>query len=194
MNGIIRGTVFSEELSLSDTELSARLGGKASFNDEKIKAVCSDIFGVLDIKFVATRLSLTRSENGVSFDTFSIGSSALSRYFEGSTETYLFVVTLGVGADRLIMKKRALSVSEGFIYDAVCSAVAEAACDAAEKKICAGERTKKRFSPGYADCPLEAQKDIFGLISPDKYIGVKLLDSLLMSPMKSVSAFAAILP
>ena len=92
------------------------------------------------------------------------------------------------------MKKRALSVSEGFIYDAVCSAIAEAACDAAEKKICAGERTKNRFSPGYADCPLEAQKDIFGLISPDKYIGVKLLDSLLMSPMKSVSAFAAILP
>ena len=79
MNGIIRGTVFSEDLSLSDIELSARLGGKASFNDEKIKAVCSDIFGVLDIKFVAARLSLTRSENGVTFDTFSIGSSALSR-------------------------------------------------------------------------------------------------------------------
>ncbi len=194
VNGIIRGYLSAVELSLSDTELSARLGGKVSFNDEKMQAVCSDIFAVLDIKFVASRLSLTRNEKGVAFDSFSIDSTALTRYFEGSSETYLFVATLGIGVDRLVMKKRALSVSEGFLYDAVCSAVAEAACDAVEKKICGSERTKNRFSPGYADCPLEVQRGIFNLISPDKYIGVKLLDSLLMSPMKSVSAFVAILP
>lgn len=194
VNGIVRGSVYAAELSLSDTELSARLGRKSSFADEKIQAVCSDIFAVSDIKFVAARLSLTASEKGVAFDSFSIDSTALARYFDGLSETYLFVLTLGFGVDRLIMKKKALSVSDGFIYDAVCSAVAEAACDAAENKICGSDRTKKRFSPGYADCPLEAQSDIFNLLSIDKYIGVKLLDSLLMSPMKSVSAFVAILP
>lgn len=194
VNGIARGSVLTCELSLSDAELSARLGGKTSFNDERIKAVCSDIFAVSDIKFVAARLSLKRDGSSVYFDGFSIASDALSRYFEYCSETYLFVLTLGVGVDRLIMKKKARSLSDGFIYDAFSSAIAEAACDAAEKKILGKEKTKKRFSPGYSDCPLEAQRDIFKALSVDKYIGVKLLDSLLMAPMKSVSAFVAILP
>lgn len=193
MNSIFRGSLLRSEISLSDSELSARLGRRISLDDEKIRAICSDVFAVSDIKFVATRLSLTKIEGGVKFDGFSVNSEALRRYFEGSEESFLFILTLGVGVDRLIMKKKALSVSDGFLYDAVASAVAEAACDAAEKKICGAHSTKKRFSPGYADCPLDIQKKFFETLSADKYIGIKLLDSLLMSPMKSVSAFIAIL-
>lgn len=194
MNKVIRDLVLPEELTLSDSELSARLGHKARARDEKIQAVCRELFDAADIKFVAARLSLEKSNAGVRFAGISVKSEALSQYFCDSSEAYLFILTLGAGVDRLIMKKKARSVSDGFIYDAVASAIVEAACDAAEKKICGEKKTKNRFSPGYSDCPLAVQLHVLELLSADKYIGVKLLDSMLMSPMKSVSAFIAILP
>lgn len=194
MNTVIRGALTASEIILSDAELSARLGCDARADDEKIIAVCREIFAVADIKLAATRLCFDVDEDKISFEGFSVRSRALSAYFGDTRETYLFVLTLGIGVDRLIMKKRAASIADGFIFDAVASAIAEAACDAAEERICGSTKTKKRFSPGYADCPLDMQRHVIDALSADKYIGVKLLESSLMSPMKSVSAFLAILP
>ena len=44
----------------------------------------------------------------------------------------------------------------------------------------------------YGDLPLEAQRDVFALLNPEKRIGVTLNDGLLMSPSKSVTAIAGI--
>ena len=190
---IIRGMLSFSEISVSDEELSARLGRKVSADEESVKKAIADISCVSNPTFVATRVKISEvKEDNVVFDGFSVFSASLSRYFSGASESFMFVATLGVEVDRLIAKKRALSVSDGFIYDAVASAMIEAVCDALEKRITAGEETKNRFSPGYADCPISAQKDFFKILRADKYIGVKLLDSMLMSPMKSVSAFIAI--
>lgn len=195
MNTVICGVISPSEIVLSDTELSARLAKPASIKDEYIRAVCDEIFEVANIRFVATRLQvICINGSAVDFDGFSVDSRSLSAYLCGCGQTYIFAVTLGSEVDRLIMKKKARSAADLFIFDAVASAVIEGACDAAEHKIHQGVKTKNRFSPGYADCPLSLQKDILSRLSADKYAGIKLLDSLLMSPMKSVSAFAAILP
>jgi cobalamin-dependent methionine synthase I len=50
----------------------------------------------------------------------------------------------------------------------------------------------RRFSPGYGDLPLEFQKTVFLLLNPEKYIGLTLSESLLMTPIKSVSAIIGI--
>ena len=194
MNTVIRGALAASEITLSDLELSARLGYSTGADDEKMIAVTREILGDADIKFVATRLGFNVDCSRIDFGGFSVESRALSAYFGDLRETYLFVLTLGIGVDRLIMKKKAVSISDGFIFDAVASAIVEAACDAAEEKICGTTKTKTRFSPGYADCPLDMQRHVIDALSADKYIGVKLLESSLMSPMKSVSAFLAILP
>ena len=55
-----------------------------------------------------------------------------------------------------------------------------------------GVKVYQRFSPGYGDLPLEVQRDIFALLSPERAIGVTLGDGLLMSPTKSVSAIIGI--
>ena len=193
MAELIRETVFPSEILVSENELGARLGRKVSLEDAEIKTILDELYKVANPVFVATRVNILGNKEGiVTFEGFLVESSALSRYFEGSCETFLFMATLGTEVDRLIAKKRVRSLSDGFIYDAVASAVIEAVCDAAEKKICGSVITKNRFSPGYADCPLSVQKEIVKLLSADKYAGIKLLDSLLMSPMKSVSAFIAI--
>ena len=49
-----------------------------------------------------------------------------------------------------------------------------------------------RFSPGYGDLPLELQKCVFDVLSPEKQIGVFLSDSFIMSPSKSVTAFVGL--
>ncbi len=51
---------------------------------------------------------------------------------------------------------------------------------------------RPRFSPGYGDLTLLAQKDIFAVLDCGKRIGLTLNDSLLMSPSKSVTAFVGI--
>lgn len=194
MNGVIRGEILQSDIAISDAELSARLSMKKSSTDPVISRVIEDIFRVAHVSFAASRVKIIEINEGqVTFEGFSVSSSALASYLSGSSETYIFAVTLGCEVDRLIMKKKALSLSDGFIYDAVASAIAEAACDAAETKIHPGIATKNRFSPGYSDCPLSAGRDILRLISADKLIGVKMLESLLMSPMKSVSAFIAVI-
>ena len=61
------------------------------------------------------------------------------------------------------------------------------------KKIAAeqGLKTKPRYSPGYGDVPLQVQKDFFRLL-PCTRIGLTLMDTLIMAPEKSVTAFVGI--
>ena len=61
------------------------------------------------------------------------------------------------------------------------------------KKIAeaAGLNTKPRYSPGYGDVPLQVQKDFFRLL-PCTRIGLTLMDTLIMAPEKSVSAFVGL--
>ena len=194
MPALMRGEVFSSEISVSDAELSARIGRSVTSSDADVSRAIKDILAVSNMRFVAARVKILSPCDGVSrLECFSAQSAALSKYFEGSGETFMFMITLGAEVDRLIAKKRALSITDGFLYDAVASAIIESAADIAEKKISGEEKTKNRFSPGYADCPLALQRDFMSVLSADKYIGIKLLDSLLMVPTKSVSAFVAII-
>ena len=51
---------------------------------------------------------------------------------------------------------------------------------------------KPRFSAGYGDFPLSAQKEIFGMLDCARQIGLTLNDSLLMSPTKSVTSIVGL--
>lgn len=193
MNEIIRGEILPSEIIISHTELTARLGRPVSNTDSDIKKTVFALLSVSNIRFVATRVKILSINDGtVTFDGFSVKSSALARYLDMYDQAFMFMITLGSEVDRLIMKSRAQSLSRGFLFDGVASAIIEAATDALQKKICKSEKTAPRFSPGYADCPLSVQNDFMKILLADKYIGIKLLDSLLMTPMKSVSAFVAL--
>ncbi|MBQ5601557.1 MAG: Vitamin B12 dependent methionine synthase activation subunit, partial [Clostridia bacterium] len=70
----------------------------------------------------------------------------------------------------------------------------EALCDAfcADIKKEYNTGLEPRFSPGYGDLPLSAQKNIFAVLDPERRIGLTLNSSLLMSPSKSVTAFVGL--
>lgn len=114
-----------------------------------------------------------------------ISSASLARLLADCREAAVFVATVGVELDRLIAKYGRLSPSRAVMLQAFGTERIEALCDAVCAD-CAG--VTARFSPGYGDLPLAAQREVFRLLQPERKIGVCLNDSLLMSPTKSVTA------
>ena len=104
-------------------------------------------------------------------------------------EIILFAATVGLGIDRLIHRYASVSTAKALLFQAIGAERIEALCDTfCMEQSVAGKRAQRRFSPGYGDFPLSAQKEIFTLLNPSKHIGVTLTDTLLMSPTKSVTA------
>jgi cobalamin-dependent methionine synthase I len=97
-------------------------------------------------------------------------------------------VTLGVGIDMLLRRKSVTSPSEHFVCDGVASALAEAAADEAERIFLEGGGHRPRFSPGYGDLPLTIQRDVLSLCDAERLLGIRLTDTLLMIPTKSITA------
>ena len=120
------------------------------------------------------------------FGVFSVLSEALAKALGERGKVLIFGATVGVEFDRLIAKYTRLSPARAVMMQAVGAERIEALCDA----FCAEMQCKKRFSPGYADLKLDVQRDIFGLLDCPKRIGLTLNESMLMSPSKSVTAFA----
>ena len=60
------------------------------------------------------------------------------------------------------------------------------------KELAPGESLVSRYSPGYGDFPLAAQRTLLGLLDASRQVGVSLTDSLLMVPSKSVSAIIGV--
>ena len=60
--------------------------------------------------------------------------------------------------------------------------------DEIRKELAPGESLVSRYSPGYGDFPLAAQRTLLALLDAPRRAGVSLTDSLLMVPSKSVSA------
>lgn len=84
----------------------------------------------------------------------------------------------------------------GYVYDVIGSEVAEAAVDLMQESLqeamsAEGKKITNRYSPGYCGWDVAEQHKLFQLM-PDNFCGIKLNDSALMNPEKSVSGFIGI--
>jgi cobalamin-dependent methionine synthase I len=153
-----------------------------------------EALSLLDMKVCYTELFVTVSEGICDFGYFNINSKSLAKNLFGCERVILFAATVGIGLDRLITKHSRLSPLRALFAEAVGTERVEAVCDALTLGIAEeyGKKTKPRFSVGYGDAPLSAQKDIITLLDTARLIGVSLNESLVMSPSKSVTAFMGI--
>ncbi len=124
-------------------------------------------------------------------------SGDFSRYLSDCDYVVAFVATVGFSIDRLIARYAATSTAKAFIFQALGAERIECLCDLFSQKAAdfAAERgmsIKPRFSPGYGDLSLNAQRELFALLTPETSVGVTLTTSMMMSPTKSVSAFIGI--
>lgn len=126
-------------------------------------------------------------------------SKNLSKNLQDCTQIVVFAATLGAGCDYLTRKYMKLELSRAVTLQAAATAMLEEYCDslcrkAQEEYEKKGLFLRPRFSPGYGDFPLAVQKDILNALEAGKRIGIKLTDSLLMVPSKSVTAVMGISP
>ena len=101
--------------------------------------------------------------------------------------------TVGSEVDRLLARYGKLSVAKAVVMQAAAAAMVEAYCNelnAMWKKeyLEKGLYLRPRFSPGYGDFPLSAQKQILDGLEAGKRIGITLTEGFLMLPSKSVTA------
>ena len=118
------------------------------------------------------------------------GSTALGM-LAGCDRTVLLACTLGARFDAKLLAIQARDMAKAVIYDALGSAFVEAGCDQAERDIAARFSDlflTDRFSPGYGDLPLDIQPALCAALDTGRRLGVTVTPSLLMNPVKSVTA------
>lgn len=125
-------------------------------------------------------------------------SRKLSAHLAGCSAAYLVCGTLGTAFDAFLRRVSVSSGADALIVQAVGAAAIEKCMDRLEDEIRAelapGETLVSRYSPGYGDFPLAAQRDVLARLDATRQIGVALTDTLLMVPSKSVSAVIGVRP
>lgn len=117
----------------------------------------------------------------------------IRRHLAGCSHAVLLAVTLGPRADLAIRRAGVGDVARLAAADAVASALAEAAADAAEAVLrqqfaVRGLYLTGRYSPGYGDYPLGVQPLLCGLVESTRLLGVTVGATNLLTPRKSITA------
>ena len=174
-----------------------RYAGCKSADDELLQllhACIKEVDDKLSYKVCYQIMPVSIADTKCDFGAFSCNSEKLAINLEGCQKVILFSATIGVEIDRLIARYGRISPAKALMFQAIGAERIESLCDVfckdMEKEMQISLRP--RFSPGYGDLSLEVQKCIFDTLGCAKRIGLTLNNSLLMSPSKSVTAFAGI--
>jgi len=127
------------------------------------------------------------------FSDVKIKSVDLARNLENCNKVYLLAATIGPQVDALIRRANAMDPAYAAVLQSTGAMYIEKMVDFTNEEIkkdalAGGAKTKPRYSPGYGDVSLQVQKDFFRLL-PCTRIGLTLMETLIMAPEKSVTAF-----
>ncbi len=132
----------------------------------------------------------------VDSQTFSPGENAFTK-LKNSSAIALYVGTAGENISTY-SKQLADSGNEllSYVLDVIGSLVADKTqekvnCELENETLKSGLKTSDHFSPGHCEWNISEQKNLFSLL-PENFCGVTLSESLLMSPVKSVSGIIGV--
>ncbi len=160
--------------------------------DEVVKqaAACLTPRGTYSLYDVTHRTSLSLEIGGTSI------SGNVGEFFANADRIAVYVVTAGEKISEIAADAgRNGDPFAAWVMDAVGSWAAEAATDALMERIRVHLRPQEmltlRYSPGYCGMNIDQQRILFRM-APANSIGVKLLPSLLMYPLKSTSGIVGL--
>ena len=160
---------------------------------EAIEPVAAALEQALTPRFTFAAFPVRHTPEGISLEGSGLvlpGEMARTM-LRDCTDAVLLLCTLGAGFEARLRAASARDMAQAAMLDACGSAYVEAGCDAAEQAIAArfpGKFLTDRFSPGYGDLPLELQPKLCAALDSQRRLGVTVTESLLMVPMKTVSA------
>ena len=144
-----------------------------------------------------SRTAISVGDNCVETPFGRLESRALAKNLSGCDEAVFFAATVGAGIDRLIRRYSAADITTAVWLQAIGAERVESLCRVfcgeLDRQLSLEKRyTRPRFSPGYGDLPLEAQRGLTEFLDCRRKIGVTLNESLLMTPGKSVTAIVGV--
>ena len=162
----------------------------ASYSEECIR----ELVPVATMRYMyrivpACRVSPVRMKmDGVEFKPGGI----ICSYLDGMDRACLFVATAGYEfCERLRRINSGGDIFHAFVADAIGTVLAELALSRLELGFGTGKTLSMPYSPGYCGWDIREQHQLFSLLPPDP-CGIRLSDSSLMLPEKSVSGFFAL--
>lgn len=186
----------------------ARLGfrkGMTAIRDaekRRVEASIEEAAGIIHLRGAACVLGLVAVEkDGVELQDGTVfSSSALARMLSGCDQ----VLLMGASAGQDIMNAissatRSDDLSRAVVLDAVASEMTDSGLDwimdymNQELTRKARRLTRARFSAGYGDFLLDNQKAMYRILGLDA-IGVSITSSSILTPEKSVTAVAGVVP
>jgi hypothetical protein len=194
-----------KDLEIDLTQIEKVLGYGEGYDREIVNAVIEEImnepelFGNIraeykiyeNIEFVNTDKSLNISDVNLLIHKLVFGQ------LKKADSLAIFLST--AGEEIGIRTRKAMAGGDpltGYIYDIIGSIVVDAAADRMQSEletsvISAGKKITNRYSPGYCGWDVSEQHKLFRLL-PDNFCGIRLTDSALMDPVKSISGIIGI--
>jgi len=121
----------------------------------------------------------------------------IAGFLKPAKRVALFIVTIGDKIERLADRRmQAARTLEGYTFDAIGSAAAEAAADALADHVLWNEANSDEavtppVNPGYCGLSLDEQVPLFAVVDA-RAIGVQLTPGMIMQPIKSLSGLLGI--
>ena len=134
---------------------------------------------------------ITWNGNSPYLNDFCLVGRDIAAHLQGCSKAVLMAVTLSASTDKLIRRYQSVDMAKAVILDAAAGAAVEFECERTVDEIRANTNfphMTERFSAGYGDFPLTAQRRLLSMLNAARSIGLTATDSDLLLPMKSVTA------
>lgn len=193
------------ELGITSNDIEVLLGFQSGFATEPFPQYIGEIFEVAKtlknikgtfILFDNITVNIennTCAINEVVFNTEKV----VTRQLRKATSAAIFVCTAGDELEVFAREQMKVgNIPEGYIADLTGSTIVEAAMDKIQVQLAdqlkeRGLNISNRYSPGYCGWKVNEQQKLFGLL-PEGICDIKLGDSSLMQPIKSISGIIGI--
>lgn len=201
MHHQIRDFAFSfEELNITSGQIEEVMGYSPAQSPEPFPEMIQSALAkgpaLCNVKgSVCLSRDFSVDENAGTFlfeDSLFFADKKMVSQLSNSAGAVIFICTAGAAIGETSQKMMSDGeLMEGYILDLLGSVIVGAATEKIENILFEelklnGFHLSNRYSPGYCGWPLTEQKKLFSIF-PDGHCGIKLSNSCLMEPVKSVS-------
>ena len=188
--------IYNAPLTAVDTAETKRYAGlkNARFDDEKIANAADEAALLATPRGIWQQYAYDSSRSCVLSDPpFPIIGRSIQKHLDHCEAVVILAATVGEGIEKHVTDSfDAGNYAYAVLLDAAATAAVEQVADAMERTIRpsvdrAGYTMRWRYSPGYGDWPLNEQPHLIRL-SHAAEIGIRLTESLMLWPRKSITA------
>ena len=169
--------------------------------NSKINQCIKETKNKIDTKYVYQIYDIKKdlNLNTVQFENTNLilKSKDISELLRDCDKCVLMCATLGFNIEKNIRRYSYNNLTKGIIIDACATTSIEEVCDLVQDsildKVAKEEKSlTMRYSPGYGDLDISANRDILNVLDAHRKIGVTVTNTGIMIPRKSVVALIGI--